>query len=429
MASESLKGKKEFEGPRFNISEGIRNFGKDSTVQNVSTGVIGGFTIGLVALPIILSAGQSANLPVEVIESWVFSVQVFGALAGIILALGYRLPIAGAWSIPGMFAIAQVMDGFTMNEAVGAFLVAGIIVLVLGLTGWINKVVQYIPQEIMDAMVAGVLFSWSAKIIPAFQNEPLIAIIGVIGYCLSVKVLRKIPPVLGTFIFGLIAVMVLNNPDFTQLEFGFAKPMLFAPTFTLQSIISIGIPLALLVICAENMQAIGVLRSNGYKVPINQMTIVSGIGGLIAPWTGGHNANIAGLMTAFTAVDDAGPKEKRYVASIWNGILFGALGVFAPLSVSLLGILPVDFINLLVGLVLLGIVIGALTSSFGSKRFHKGSFFSFMVALSGITVFGIGCAFWALVIGCLVSLILEKNDFKAFISQKDDTTVEIETVV
>ncbi len=407
---------------RFNIGEGIKNFGKDSNITNVSTGIIGGFTIGLVAIPLIIKAGESANLAPEIIESWVFSTYFFGALVGIVLALGYRIPIVGAWSIPGCFAVTQVIAGYTMEQAVGAFLISGIIVLLLGLTGFIQKIVKYIPSQIMSAMVAGVLFGWAQKIIGAFQSEFIICVAGVIGYWVSAKLLKKVPPVLGTFIFGLVATFAIKGVDFSQVTFGVAKPIIFMPSFSAQSIMSISIPLALLIIGAENMQAIGVLTSEGYNPPINVMTIFSGIGGLIAPWTGGHNANIAGPMTAFCSDKSAGPKEKRYVAAVWNGILFGALGLFAPASLSLLNILPVELINLLVGLVLMGIIIGALNSSFGTKRFQKGAFFSFVIALSGLTVLGIGSAFWALLIGTLVSLLLEKNHFTKEYSE--DSEVE-----
>lgn len=409
--------------PGFDIGAGLKNFRKDSNLTNVSTGIIGGFTIGLVAIPLVLKAGEAANLSANIVESWVFSTYFFGALVGIILALGYRMPIAGAWSIPGIFAITQVMAGYTMNEAVGGFLLSGLIVLIIGLTGWMKKIASAIPGPIMMAMVAGVLFKWATGILSAFSSAPILCIIGIVGYWASTKILKRIPPVLGTFIFGIAGAAILGTLNVDNLSVGFASPMFFVPSFSVQSIISISIPLAALVIGAENMQAYGVLRTEGYDAPINSMTILSGIGGLIAPLTGGHNANIAGPMTAFCSDELAGPKEKRYVAAVYNGIVFALLGLFAPISLSLINLLPKALISLLVGLVLMGIITSALQNSFGQKRFVKGAFFAFVIALSGLTMLKIGSAFWALVIGTIISLIFEKDDFQQteVKTQKEET--------
>ncbi len=394
------------------LMDGFRSFLRDMNIANVSTGVLGGFIIGLVAIPLVLKAGESANLSKEVVESWLFSIYFFGAMVGIILALMYKKPIVGAWSIPGIFAIASVLKAFTFNEAVGAFLVSGILVLFLGITGWIKKLIALIPLPIMMAMVAGVLFKWAMGMIGAFQKAPLLCLVGIVGYGLSRLVFKKVPPVLGTFVFGIIAAAFMGQLNLQGIEIGFARPMFFKPVFTIQSIVSIGIPLALLVVAAENMQAIGVLTSQKYDPPINAMTIMSGLGGLVAPWFGGHNANIAGPMTAFCSAPDAGEPEKRYVAAVWNGILFGALGLFAPLSLSMIHLLPKAIISLLVGLVLMNIIIGALNEAFGSKRFVLGAFTSFVIAMADVTMFQIGGAFWALVLGSVVSYLLERPSFK-----------------
>lgn len=396
----------------FNLSKGLKNFGKDCNVTNVSTGLICGLTFGLISVPLVLAAAATINLAPELVESWIFSIYFFGALVGIPLALGYQMPIAGAWSIPGIFAVAQVMTGFTINQAVGGFLISGVIVLLIGLSGMMKRIVSKIPAPILNAMVAGVLFKWATNIIGAFQEATILCLIGIVGYLVSLKFMKRVPPVLGTFIFGIIGAGALGLLKLENIVFGIGKPMFIAPVFTVQSIVSISIPLAVLVIAAENMQAYGVLKTEKYDAPINTMTILSGIGGLIAPLFGGHNANIAGPMTAFCSNEQAGEKDKRYVAAVFNGIAFGAFGLFAPLAISIIGILPAQLINLLVGLVLMGIIISALQNTFRSQKFVKGAFFSFVISLSGLTVLQIGSAFWAIVIGVIVSLLVERNDFK-----------------
>ncbi|MCK8825378.1 benzoate/H(+) symporter BenE family transporter [Fuchsiella alkaliacetigena] len=401
----------------FDVKLGLKSFFADANITNVSTGLIGGFTIGLVAVPLVIRAGEAANLSSAVINSWLFSAYFFGAITGIILALGYKIPVCGAWSIPGIFAVTQVMSGFTMNEAVGAFLVSGLIILLLGLSGFMKKLVSFIPDPIMMAMVAGVLFNWALGILGAFENAPLLAIAGVIGYLVSMKVLDRIPPVLGTFVFGVIMAAALGGLNFSEVSLGVVRPVFFRPSFSVQSIISISLPLAILVIGAENMQAYGVLKAEEYQGPINAMTVISGIGGLIAPWSGGHNANIAGPMTAFCTDEIAGPKEGRYVAAVFNGIVFALFGLFAPVSISIINLLPVALIDLLVGLVLMGIITSALQKSFGEGKFIMGAFFSFVIAVSDVTLLSIGSAFWALVIGTVVSLLIEKESFDKMLGE------------
>jgi len=392
-------------------SSGIKDFTKDANSYNISTGLIGGFVLSLVTVPLVIKAGQAANLAPEIIGSWLFSVYFFGGLLGIILSLRYKQPICGAWSIPGLFAITAVLPNYTMNEAVGAFLVSGVIVLILGLTGWVRKAVSYLPLPIMMAMIAGVLFKFGLGIINAFQAAPLLSFIGFVGYYLSKKLLKKVPPVLGTFVFGVIGAAALGQLNMANFQLGLAKPILFAPAFSSMAIISISIPLAALVVGAENMQATGVLMSEEYDPPINSMTILSGIGGLITPWFGGHNANIAGPLTAFSGSPDAGPREGRYVAAVLADLVFALFGLFAVTAMALIGFLPGSLINLLVGLVMVGIISNALISAWESKKFVLGTFTSFIIAMSGLTLFQIGAAFWALVIGVIVSLLLEPQDF------------------
>lgn len=404
----------------FNLKKGISDFSEEANINNISTGLIGGGTLALVSLPLVIKAGQSAGLSPEVISSWTFSIFFFGSIVGIILAIGYQQPIAGAWSIPGIFAVTQVIGNFSMNEAVFGFFIAGLIVFILGISGTVKKAVNYIPNSIMMAMVAGVLFKWALGMIDAFDKAPVICLAGAIGYWVSKKLWKSIPPVLGTFIFGIIVAGFLGQLSYESINFGIAHPIIFRPAFSWQAILSISIPLAMLVIGAENMQAYGVLKEQGYDAPINSMTILSGIGGMIAPWMGGHNANIAGPMTAICSAKEAGKKSGRYVAGISNGIAFGIFGILAPLSLSMIDLLPTALVNLLVGLVLMGIITGALKASFGTDRFAVGSFVALVIGISGITILQIGAAFWAVVLGSVVSLLFEPDDFKQMLESKKE---------
>ena len=136
------------------------------------------------------------------------------------------------------------------------------------------------------------------------------------------------------------------------------------PVFNIEAIIAVGIPLALLVIGAENAQSIGVLMAEGYKPPINAMTIISGIGGIVTSFFGGHNANIAGPMTAICASEESGDKEGRYASVIVNGILFGGFGLVAGVAVSFVLALPSVLVATVAGLAMVGVLVSSLQTAF-----------------------------------------------------------------
>ena len=396
-------------GPGF--ADGISSFWKDQNFANVSNGIIDGLVFGIIAIPLIQKAAATANLPPAVLESWLVSIYVGGGIISALMALYYKLPIVGAWSIPGAFALAQVMGNYTFAETVGGFFTAGILVFLLGITGTIRKLVSLVPAPIMMAMVAGTLFGWANKLVVSFKTAPVLSFIGLAGYILCKKIFKKIPAVVGTMVFTMVGAAIMGKLVPVNFDFGVAVPMIILPSFNLSASLSIGIPLALLVVCAENMQAIGVQIGIGKVPPVNAITIVSGIGGLIAPFFGGHNCNIAGPMTAWAGSPECGDVEKRYVAAVWCGVAFALTGIFAPLTIGILAMLPAEAMNVIVGLVLMGMIIDGLKSSFGSGKFLFGSFASFAVSMAGIAFFGIGAAFWALVAGTIISAILEHKDY------------------
>ncbi len=185
------------------------------------------------------------------------------------------------------------------------------------------------------------------------------------------------------------------------------------PTFDIGAMISIAIPLAVLVMGAENAQAYGVLLSQGYKPPINAMTVISGIGGIITAFFGGHNANIAGPMTAICSSDEAGDdKEKRYGATIVNGVLFGGFGLIASIAVAFVAGLPKHLVGIIAGLAMIGVLISSFEYAFATKKFRVGAFFALVIAISGVAFFKIASPFWALLGGVIASLIVEPQDFK-----------------
>lgn len=264
------------------------------------------------------------------------------------------------------------MGNYTFDETVGGFLTAGVIVFLLGITGDIKWLVARVPLPIMMAMVAGTLFGWASRLVGAFKTAPAVSFVGLAGFILCKKIFKRILPVVGTMFFALVASVVMGKLKAVGIDWSISVPVFITPRFNPAACLSIGVPLALLVVCAENMQAIGVQLAIGKKPPVNAMTIVSGIGGIIAPFFGGHNCNVAGPMTAWAGCDECGDVETRYVAAVFCGLAFALTGLFAKATMSILAMLPPEATIVIIGLVLMNMIIGGLGESFGCGKFKYG---------------------------------------------------------
>lgn len=261
---------------------------------------------------------------------------------GIVLSLFYKMPIAGAWSIPGFIFVGGLLGAgqTSLTEAFGAFWMSGAVVLLLGVTGLMKVVVRLLPTPIILAMIAGILIKFPIDMIKELESQTAIVIAGIIGYIAVTRAggpLRRIPGIVGTIVFGAVAAGFSGQLDFSGFSFGFGQIAFHSPTFTFDAFLTISLPLALMVVGAENMQAIGILKASGHRPPVTSMTIISGIGGLVASALGSENANIAGPTTAVMNSEDAGPYEGRYVAGALSGVTYIVLGIFAGTIVSLIG--------------------------------------------------------------------------------------------
>lgn len=396
-------------GPGF--ASGLRDLPKHLSISTVGAAVVAAIFGCTGPALIIINGGEANGLSAAQISSWIFGIYVFGGLISFVMALYYKMPITGAYSIPGAVLVVAALKDYTFGEMVGAFIAAGVIVLVIGLTGLVQKVATWLPFPIVMAMIAGALIRFGVGVVDAAQALPVVVGAAIVGYLLLSRVIRTIPGVVGALVFGSVAAAITGS--FSPLPGGLvlSAPELVAPSFSFGAILAVGVPLAILVIGAENTQAMGVLMVERYRPPFNSMTVISGVAGLVTALFGGHNANIAGPMTAICSSEQAGAnKDGRYAASVVNGALFLLFGVFASVAVGIVGTLPSELIAALAGLAMIGVLLQAFQSSFGNARFQVGALVALVVAMSGVTIFQISAPFWSLVAGVATTLILETKD-------------------
>ena len=398
-------------GPGFR--SGIRDIIKYSDLNKFGAGLTAAVFGCTGPALIILQAAEDGGLTDAQAVSWLFGIYVLGGIITLLMALYYKQPIMGAWTIPGAVLIGIVLSDFNLQQAAGAYLISGVAVFLIGISGTFRDVVDRLPQPIIMGMIAGVLISFTVDIVNSVSNAPYIAGIGFIGYLVFYRYFENFPGIVGAIILGTAAAFWQGATAFSNVDLQIAQPELIVPTFSLESMISIALPLTILVIGAENMQAIGVLQAEEYEPPINSMLILSGIGGILTSFMGGHNANIAGPMTAITSSDESGfPKDGRYVSSVIGGILFGAFGLIAAAATSIVNAVPSSLISLLAGVAMISVLISSFEQSWvKSSKYRYGTFFALIIGISGVSFFGIGAPFWSLVGGTLISLFVEPDDW------------------
>jgi benzoate membrane transport protein len=360
----------------------------------------------------IISGATTGGLTYTQTISWIFAIYFFSGLVGIFLSLKYRQPISGAGTLPGAILVAGSLTHFSLNEAIGAYLAANILVLILGTSGLIDKVMKWIPIPIVMAMIVGVMIRFATDMITSITISPVLAGSAILVFLLSSRFLKKVPPVLTALIAAVLLAIFTNAFEIQSIQYSFMIPQLIMPAFSLEAILSIGIPLALLIICSENAQATGVLMAQGYKPPNSAMAIYGSVVGLIASFFGGHATNIAGTMTAICSAKEVGEKESRYASSVMNGFFFSTFGLLASLIVPFVIAMPIVIVNVIAGLAMLGILINSLKTAFSDSKFQMGAFFALIIGISGVNFFNISAPLWAIIGGLLVSILIEKDHFK-----------------
>ena len=359
---------------------------------------------------IILSVASSANLEKNIINSWVFAAFGIGGVLTLVLSYIYRQPLAMAWTMPGAALLISSLDHLTFSEAVGAFLVSGLLMVLLGLSGLARWLMINFPSNIVMAMVAGVFLPFGLNLISGVTNAPLICGITIFGFTIASifsQIGRYFPPMLTALVFGIItATFAGKGPIIPEHMSWFAAPMIITPTFSIDAMIELVIPLVISVIAVQNMQGVSVLKTVGYEAPINILTIVCGYGSLLMGMLGCVPTCVTGPANAILV--SSGGKGTHYLGAMLFGLLFALVGLFAPLLIETATSMPRDFILVLGGLAMLPVLTSALCQAFSFERSSTLDDFAvvvtFLVTISDIAILNIASPFWGLVFGYIVYL-------------------------
>lgn len=355
---------------------------------------------------LVFQAAQLAQLSPAQTASWVWSVSIGVGVTGAWLSYRYREPIITAWSTPGVAFLATVMPFTPYGEVVGAYMLSAIGFIVLGLSGAFERLVRWIPSGIAAGLLAGILLQFGVNAFGGASADPLLVIVLVLAYAVLRRFTSRFA-VVGILLIGLALLLAQDRIDVQQLQLSLAAPVFEVPQFSLGSLLGVALPLFVITLTGQYMPGMLVLRNDGFKTSANPILTVTGLGSLLMAPFGAHAFNVAAITAAICTGKDAHEDpSKRYIAGLVCGALYVMVGIFGVTLATLFMVLPRTFVTTLAGLALLGAIGGSLANAMVDARTRETALITFLATAANVTLLGVGGAFWGLVAGLVVHLLI-----------------------
>jgi benzoate membrane transport protein len=402
------------EKPDFPLTEAGRNLANcvaDFGGTYAASAVVAFLFAASGPVAIILAVGARGGLSESDIASWIFAAFFLNGLMSIGFSIVYRQPLVFLWSIPGAVLLGPALGHLSFREVVGAYLATGVLMLLLGLSGWVRRAMEAVPMPIVMAMVAGVFLRFGVDLVLAFRDDLWVALpMASAFFLLSFFPKAKVPPLIAALAAGALAVWTLGTfkPPAGAL-FAIAAPNLYLPQFSWSAMVELVVPLAVTVLAAQNAQGIAILYASGHAAPVNAITAGCGAGSIVTGLFGAVPTCLTGPVNAL--LSSSGEKQRQYSAAVFFSLIALAFGLLAPFFTRLLLATPPSFIAALAGLAMLRVLQTAFTISF-RDRYTFGALVCFLVTVADVPIFRIGAPFWGLVSGLAASWLLERADFR-----------------
>ncbi|MBQ4833672.1 benzoate/H(+) symporter BenE family transporter [Pseudoalteromonas sp. MMG010] len=354
---------------------------------------------------VVISLGGSADM----VASWLLTLGLVMGITTIGLSYYYKIPILVAWSTTGAALLISSVQGFSLNEAIGAFMFAALLIVLSGITGWFEKIMNKIPTELACAMLAGVLVTFGIDVFNFMNELPLIIALMVLVYLIGKRFFTRFA-MLSVLLVGIALSWVTGHIDTSSLQWQLSEFSYIEPTFSLNALISIGLPLYIVTMTSQNLPGIAVLKANNYKTPISGVLNVTGLANLITAPLGGYSINLAAITAAICMSDEAEKNpDKRYWVTIAAGVFYILMALSAATLIGLVASLPQALILALAGIALFGTIANSLQQALTGSRYNEAAIVTFLVTASNLTLFSIGSALWGIIAGVLTLLITQKD--------------------
>ncbi|PSH67150.1 benzoate/H(+) symporter BenE family transporter [Phyllobacterium sophorae] len=354
-------------------------------------------------LALIIAAAQALSATQAETASWVTAICLAMFAATGYLSWRYKMPIISAWSTPGLALIGGSI-GFSMQQAVGAFIVTAIAIIITGLIKPISAFVSRIPASIASGMLAGVLFAFLTGAARTIPVDPLF-VLPLVALFFIIRLFNPAMAVLAV-LFGGVIFAILSGRVASIPHIELSTVTVIMPVFDVRAMIGLALPLYLVTMASQNLPGFAVLRAAGYEPPTSAALLVTGLVSLISAPFGAHTSNMAAISAAICTGPDAHPDPgKRWLTGPFYALSYLIFAIFGASLVALFAVLPPPLIALVAGLALIGAFTNALALALKTEPERLAAIVTFAVTASGITIGGIGAAFWALVAGLAVVFV------------------------
>ena len=387
-----------------NLQALVRDFSLASLVAGF-VAVLVGFTS---SVAIVFAAAQALGATPAQATSWIWALGLGMGLTSIGLSWWYREPVLTAWSTPGAALIAGT-SGLAMGEAIGAFVACGVLIFWAGASGIFERAMDRIPQAIAAALLAGVLARFGLDAVAAVKTAPLLVLTMLLVFLAGRRAWPRYA-VPGVLLAGLVVAAMQGRMQWSRIAWEAAAPLWTTPVFTWSAFIGLVLPLFVVTMASQNLPGVAAQRAAGYRTPVSAPVAVTGAATVLLAPFGGYAFNLAAITAAICLGPEAQEDPaRRYTASIAAGLFYIAIGLVGGAVIGLLQAFPRELVLVLAGLALLGTIAGGLVAALKDERHRDAAALTFLVTLSGVSVSGIGSAFWGLLAGALALLVQQSR--------------------
>ncbi|MFX9342302.1 benzoate/H(+) symporter BenE [Acinetobacter baumannii] len=357
-------------------------------------------------LIIFFQAAQRAHVSTDMMVSWIWGISIGAAVSGIYLSIKYKTPVITAWSAPGTALLVTLFPNISLNEAVAAYITSAIVIFLIGITGYFDKLLKWIPQDVAAGMMAGILFQFGISLFTASDSMPLIVFSMLIVFLIAKRLMPRYT-MIWVLAAGVLLSLILGKMNPVDVSFNLAIPQWISPEWTLNSTLNLAVPLILVSLTGQFLPGMAIMKLSGYDTPAKPIITATSIASLAVACVGGITIVLASITAALCMGKDAHElKEKRYIAGIANGIFYILGGLFAGSIVMLFSLLPKELVAALAGLALLGAIATNISVAMKNDGQRDAALITFLASASGMHFLGLSSVFWGICIGVIAHFIL-----------------------
>ena len=381
---------------------------RDQSLSAVAAGFVTVLVGFASSAAIVFQAAQALGASPAQTASWMWALGIGMGLTCISLSLRWKMPVVTAWSTPGAAVLVTSAAGVPMDEAVAGFLVSAALIAVAGFSGLFERMLGRIPLSLASAMLAGVLLRFGIDAFTSIQAQPVLVLSMLATWLLTRRVWPRYA-IIATLLAGIAVAAATSQLQLAGLRLELAQPVWTTPRPSLASVLGVALPLFVVTMASQNVPGVAVIRASGYAVPVSPAIGWTGATNLVLAPFGGFALNLAAITAAICMGPEAHPDPaRRYVAAVWAGVFYLLVGVFGATVAGLFAAFPTELVLAIAGIALFGTLGNSLATALHAVDEREAALVTFLVTASGLSLLGIGAAFWGLVAGVIVRLVLHR---------------------